>query len=150
MEEAILYGNGAIIWLGSLLVIAIGKYVIDKIDNQKVRKYVGRAFVEVKSAVAEVYQTYVGALKEADADGKLTDEEKAEAKSRAVAMAKSNIGKKGLKRLTNVLGVDAFDDWLGNKVEAAVDHAKKVGKAVNGGKAGKLLVGEVDETNPLP
>ena len=136
MEEAILYGHGVIVWLASLLVIAIGKYVIDKIDNEKVRKYVGRAFVEVKSAVAEVYQTYVSVLKEGkEDDGKLDDEEKAEAKKRAIAIAKSNIGKKGLKRLTNVLGVDAFDDWLGNKVEAAVDLSKKEGRAAaNGGK----------------
>lgn len=128
MEEAILYGDVGIRLVAVFLAGLIGKYLIAKIDNEKVRKYVGRAFVEVKSAVAEVYQVYVAALKEANEDGKLTALEKKQAKTMALKRAKSYIGKKGLKGLGRVLGTDAVEDWLGGKVEAAVDEAKKAGK----------------------
>jgi hypothetical protein len=141
--QALIHGDSAVAWVGAALAVLVIKYVIAKIDNEKVRKYVGRAWVEVRGAVAEVWQTYVSALKEANTDGKLTDDEKAEAKRYALEAAKANIGKKGLARLMRVLGLgdtDELDNWLGNKVETAVDLSKKEGKAAANGGA----------PNPLP
>lgn len=138
LYQVLIHGDDAITWVAVALAALVAKYVIAKIDNETVRKYVGRAWTEVKSAVAEVYQTYVAELKAASADGKLTDEEKAEAKKKAIALAKSNIGKKGLARLVRILGIDALDDWLGTQVEAAVDLSKKEGKAAASGATSPL------------
>lgn len=116
-------GNDVIVWLAVALVGLISRYVVAKIGSETVRKYVGRALDEVYDAVGEVYQTFVSEIKKGRADGQLTDEEKAEAKAKAIAIAKSNIGAKGLARLGRILGVD-IDDWLGTKVEASVAKLK--------------------------
>lgn len=140
LYQALVHGDSVIAWLGAALAGLVAKYVLTRIDNEKVRKYATRAWTEVKDAVAEVYQTYVSALKEANADGKLTPEEAAEARKKAIAIAKANIGKKGLARLSRILGLNLGDEieaWLGTKVEAAVTEAKTTG----GGAPGPLPSG---------
>ncbi len=110
--------------LGTILaVLGLGltRYVFVLIDNNIIRESLVRLWDETKAAVLEVGQTYVDALKEASLDGKLTDEEKAEAKSKAIAIAKSNLGKKGLLRLSRILDIDK---WIGGKVEAFVRESK--------------------------
>lgn len=152
LYQILIHGDSAIMWVGTFVATLIATYVIALIHSERVRKYVGRAWVEVRAAVSEVYQTYVSALKEGAADGKLTDDEKAEAKRRAIAIAKGNIGKKGLDRLMRILGLpsaaDGLDGWLGTHVEAAVDLAKKEGKAAEGTKP--LIVASVGADSPLP
>jgi hypothetical protein len=53
-----------------------------------------RALLSIQAAVREVYETYTRELKAANADGKLTDEERKEARSRArdaaIAYGKAN------------------------------------------------------------
>ncbi len=141
-EDAILWGltTGDQLWtyLGALLMVTALAYVARHWKG-KPGEIIGRAISEVGDAIREVYQTYVGALKDGRADGKLTDAERATAKRMAIAIAKSNIGKKGLGRLMRVLGIDALDDWLGSKVEAAIADAKVVGKAAAGGSTPRPL-----------
>lgn len=124
LYQILLAGDSVIVWVAVALAGLIAKWVLGKIGSETVKKYVGRALDEVNDAVAEVYQTYVGALKKANEDGKLTDAEKAEAKRMAIDIAKSNIGSKGLARLARILGLGDVDDWLDTKVEATIAKAK--------------------------
>ena len=142
LYQILISGDSVIAWAAVLLAGLVAKYIIGKIGNDTVRKYVGRAWTEVQAAVAEVYQTYVEALKEGNKDGKLTAREAAEAKARAMRIAKSNIGQKGLERLMRILGLSSsgeVESWLGNKIESAIDTSKKVGTAVKTGAASPLL-----------
>lgn len=115
-------GSTVLYWVLAAVGALVSRFVLGLIKSQRVKLYVGRALTEVGDAVLDVCKTYVEAIKEARADGKLTDEEKAAAKKLAVDTAKRNIGRDGLERLAKVLGFDAatLDQWLGTKVEAAV------------------------------
>ncbi len=113
-------GDGAL-WalgfVGSWLLAVVTKHV-------SARAIVLRALQEVGAAVFEVAQTFVSNLKLAAVDGKLTKNEVGEAKRRALELAKSNIGVKGLKRLAKVLGIEDIEAWLGNKIESSIASAK--------------------------
>lgn len=124
---ALVEGDHVIAWVAAFVVGLIGKWVIAKIDSERVRKYVGRALDEVYDAVGEVWQTYVKGIKEGASDGKLTIGEKRAAKAKAIATARANIGKEGLARLTRILGTDALDGWLATKVESTVTKFKNAG-----------------------
>ena len=132
LYSILINGDSAIAWAAVFLAGLVAKYLLSKIGGETAQKYIGRAWLEVQAAVAEVYQVYVAALKEANKDGKLTAAEKSEAKTKALATVKANIGAKGLERLMRVLGLSSEAEvtgWLGNKVEAAIDSSKKVGTA---------------------
>lgn len=118
-------GDVAVTWLLVFLFGSLSALVLKTISNTTVQAILVRATEEVKDAVLEVEQTYVKALKAANADGKLTDEEKKAAMDKAIAIAKSNIGMKGLKRLARVVGIDAVTSWLETKAEATVATIKK-------------------------
>lgn len=126
--QILLSGDSVIMWVAAGLLALIGRYVVAKIGSEKIRTYVGRAVMEVSDAVKEVYQTYVSALKASNVDGRLTDDEQAEAFTMALDIAKSNLGAKGLERLARILGIGsdpaALDAWLGTKVESAVASLK--------------------------
>jgi len=109
------------------LTAALTRYVLVKIESNLIREGLGRLWSEVQAAVREVGQTYVDAIREGAADGKLTDAEKKEAKKRAVEIAKSNFGRKGLKALARIIDVDA---WLGSKVEAFLGETKAAEKLI--------------------
>lgn len=117
------YGIDALTWVLLALSALLLRWVFPLVQNAWANGVLNRAWTEVKAAVLEVGQTYVDALKEGKADGKLTEDEKSLAKSKAIAVAKSNIGKKGLKALARIVGVDV-EKWLGSKVESAVAVAK--------------------------
>lgn len=129
LYQALIHGDSVVAWLGAAVAALIIKYLIAKIGNDKIRLYAERAAREVFNAVEEVWMTYVKALKEGNLDGRLTPEEKAEAKTRAISIAKSNIGAKGITRLAKVLGVGELDTWLGTKVESSVNALKMVGRS---------------------
>ena len=111
------YGMAALGFPVAALTAGLTRYVFVLISSKIIGDAIARLWHETRMAVLEVGQTYTDALKEASADGKLTGAEKYEAKAKAIAIAKSNFGKKGLLRLSRVLDVD---EWLGNKVEAFV------------------------------
>lgn len=116
---------GGISWLLSHFILVL-------IHSTKLRSLAGRAWDEIQAAVLEVEQTYIAALKEGrEDDGKLSAAEKAEAKSRALSIAKENIGAKGLHRLARILGVEDLDKWIGGKIEAVV-HETKAPKLITG------------------
>ena len=149
--QALIHGDHVVAWVVAALAAFAIKYVLGRIGSERVRSYVERAAREVFNAVEEVWQTYVSALKEANSDGKLTREEKFGARSKAIAIAKANLGKKGLARLVRILGIDPsdLDGWLGTKVESSVNALKLAGKAAGGGrKIGELV--DAGDPSPLP
>ena len=100
-------------------------------SNSTARAVLGRAGEEVRAVVLDVFQTFVGAIKEGRADGKLTADEKERARSMALSKLKANLGKAGLARLARVLGLknDLLDSWLISKIESGVAEAKLIGTA---------------------
>lgn len=124
------HGTTALAWVLTLLGGLLAKYVYHRISNSYARGVIERAWTEVRTAVMEVAQAYVGSLKKGRADGKLTSEEKGNAQILAFETAKRNIGKKGLRRLARVLGLDSVDDWLKNKIEATVHELSPESTAV--------------------
>lgn len=78
-----------------------------------------------QKAVRSVYQTYVAAIKEGRADGKLTQAEKDEAKKQAIAKAKSYLSLPELMKLFGGKGQAPIDELIGDAVEAGVNEVKK-------------------------
>jgi hypothetical protein len=118
------WGDKVLSWVLALLGTLLSTYVIKKYLSGSVRDLLLRAWAEVIDAVIEVKQTYTDSLKTAAADGRLTTAESEEAKHRAVQIAKSNLGAKGLARLARVIGVDV-DRWLSTKVESTLAKIKR-------------------------
>ncbi len=112
------------------------KLIAAKVRMEYLRGVLIRLDDAVLSAVKEVSQTYVDALKNGRADGTLTDEESRKAKELALASAKSYLGMKGLSELARVLGLGSGEaqSLLSSKIEAAV-HDLNVVKQVTGGSA---------------
>jgi hypothetical protein len=76
----------------------------------------------VMTAVKSAEQVTVAALRAANADGRITDEEKAAVKAKVLEEVKSHLGPRGLAEIGKILGLDdgALASLLGSKVEAAV------------------------------
>lgn len=102
------------------------KFLSDKIDSPRITQMVLSFGQELRAVIIEVNSTYVDALKDAGQDGEWTDEEKAIAKSRAIAKLKENWGMAGLQRLTKILGIGgSIDSWLGTQLEATLSDMKE-------------------------
>lgn len=69
------------------VLIALGKLIVAKINNATLNRVVAAVHEAVGVAVDSVYQTYVSDIKAASADGKLSQDEAAEALNKAVAQA---------------------------------------------------------------
>lgn len=103
----------------------LGTYLLAKVHGTAAKAIFKKAQDAVSVAVKQVYQTYVSELKEANTDGKLTPEEKKNARDQAVAIAKSYIGMKGLKVILWIFGLS--DEKLVSLIEAEVYQAKQDG-----------------------
>jgi hypothetical protein len=144
--------------LATLIVGILGavmtRFVWSRINTDWARRLLERVYAEVVDAVLIVWQTYVHELKESSADGKLTPEERAEAKRRAVATVLKNLGETGIDRLAKALGfkdtgpvsaVNRTVSWLEDKTEAAVAGMKSAGITLNG-----VRKGTVAQVAPVP
>jgi len=122
------YGDKIGALLAAVVAALLGRYVWDKMNREALRAVTQRACAEVIDAVLETWQSYVSTLKVARVDGTLTEEERQEAKRRAIATAKSNLGPKGLARLARALGFGAdltkVESWIGSKTESAIATLK--------------------------
>lgn len=130
----VVYDLLPIVW--PVLLIVVGGYLVPKLKELLEEKIAGekhnyaeavaiRATDAIYTATAEIGQTYVDAIKEGKADGKLDDAEKAEAKKRAAARAKQLIGPEGIRVLSEVLGGEyAAETFISSKIEAAIKDAK--------------------------
>lgn len=121
------YGVAILGAIGTLTTI-IGGYAVKALlgytSNTWLRMFTDRMAIEAKNAVLEVQQTYIDELAKGRADGILTKEEAATARSAAILTLKSNLGVKGLRRIAHAFGLDdpAIDRLLGTHVEAAVQR----------------------------
>lgn len=120
------HGGTAVGWAATLLLM-VGTFVLARLGlGARAKAILQAAYSEIVSAVREVAQTYVAELKLANADNRLTADEKDKAFSMALRAAKANIGTKGLKRLATILkaaGID-IEGWLGSKIESAVHQLR--------------------------
>lgn len=130
---ALVHGDSILFWVLTALGGMTARLVLAHVKNATVNGVVGRALSEIGDAVLLVGHTYVDDLKAASADGSLTPEEAARAKSDAIDVAKKNIGAAGLAKLAKVLGVDDLDHWLETKVESAVATVNKTGISTSPG-----------------
>lgn len=102
------------------------QYIQAKVKNEYLRGALTRLNDAVLTAVREVQQVAVEAIKAGRADGKLTADEKAAVKKAALDSVKSHLGVKGVDELIKILGLSdgSIDRLLESKIEAAV-HALK-------------------------
>ena len=129
----VVYDLLLIVW--PVLLLVVGGYLVPKVKELLEEKIAGekhnyaeavaiRATDAIYTVVTEIGQTYVDAIKEGKADGKLDDADKAEAKKRAATRAKQLIGPEGIKVLAEVLGADGVESFISSKIEAAVKDTK--------------------------
>jgi hypothetical protein len=120
----------------------LAQFIQAKVQSEYLRGVLVRLDDAVLSAVREVQQVTVDAIKSASPDGKLTPEQQAKVKQAAIDTIKSHLGMKGIGELAKVLGLEdgTIDKLLSTRVEAAV-HDLKQARAANGlqGTAGAEL-----------
>lgn len=118
----------ALLALIGWLSLKLADLIKAKTDNAYVQGVLLRLNDAVWTAVREVEQTMVGALKATNTDGsgKLTETSQANAKTAAINTIKEHLGPKGLAELGDIIGVagPALDQFLGKRVEAVVNAAK--------------------------
>lgn len=124
ITTVISWGDHIASWVLALLGTVLTTYVIRKLLKGKVAEIIERTLVEIVDAVLEVKQTYVDSLKASALDGKLTSDERKEARDKAIKIAMSNLGVKGLARLGKILGVESLENWFSTKVESAIGKMK--------------------------
>jgi hypothetical protein len=98
-----------------------------KVQNEYLKGVLVRLDDAVFTAVKDIEQSVVEQIKEASADGKITDDEKKRIKEKALASVRSHLGTKGLAEVARILGLDggALDGLLSSKVEAAVHDLRR-------------------------
>lgn len=113
----------ALTWLAA----KVAQFINAKVKNEYLRGALVRLDDAVLAAVREVQQVTVEAIKAASADGRLTAEERAQVKTKAIEAVKSHLGMKGLAELAKVLGLggDAVEKMLSTRIEAAVHDLKR-------------------------
>lgn len=94
-----------------------------------------RLTAAVQTVVLDVNGTIKADMIAAAADGKITDEEKAEIKDRALTRLKTHIGLKGLAEIVEILGISPslLDTFLGSHLEAAIEGSKDRSGVPGGG-----------------
>jgi len=88
--------------------------------NERVKGILVRLNDAAATAVGEMEQSAVKALKAASPDGKLTPATAAAVKDAAITSLKGHLGPKGLEELKTVLGVADVEAALSSRIESAV------------------------------
>lgn len=100
-------------------------WVRTKVKNEKLQALLLRVDDAASTAVLSVGQTYADALTRAAADGKITKGEADEAKRRAVAEAKRQLGPEGWEQWCKLMGNESkAEDGLSARIEAALKKVK--------------------------
>jgi len=105
-------------WLSAKLA----QLIQAKVKNEYLRGMLVRLDEAVFTAVKDLQQTVVDAIKAATADGKISEIEKQRIKQAAIDNVKSHLGTKGLAELGQILGltITSVEGLIASKVEAAV------------------------------
>lgn len=83
----------------------------ERLERRRFRK----ALLALESGVERTYQAYVKAIKAGRADGKLTEAEKAKARSMARSQAVSLAKNEGID-LLRTIGAEYVDVWIGRLI----------------------------------
>ena len=136
----------AVLSLLAVLVLFGIRWLHAKTGSDLLARLVRGVASAARLAVQEVWATYVKSLKDRAEDGKLTAEEKAQARALAIELVKSFIGAKGLALLLRQTGMSsaALDQYLGAFVETAIVDEKRTDRVT---QPPPLLAGTV---TPLP
>lgn len=108
--------------VSGVIVPLVAWYIKKKVDHEKTEHLLLTLNDAVGTAVASTAQVYVNELKKARADGKLTDEEKKNARRAAIREAKRLLGAKLCSELCRRTG--SADTALETYVEAEVGERK--------------------------
>jgi hypothetical protein len=102
------------------------KWLAAKVHNERLGTALMVGVDAVQTAVSEVEQTMAAAMREAAADGVITDAEKAALKAKAIELSKKQLGDHGMALLGKGLqmGEEQLTGWLGSRVEATVAQNK--------------------------
>lgn len=105
----------------------VAQLISAKVKHEWLRGVLLRLDDAVLNATREVQQAVVNEIKAGRADGRLTAEERAQVKARAVESIRSHLGVKGLAELGRVLGLDngCVEKLLSTRVEAAVHDLRR-------------------------
>lgn len=105
-----------------LLVSTLATYIVLRIKKKMDQEAINSgAFDVVVQAVAVVYREYVSDIKKAREDGKLTLEEREEARAKAKQKALELARSDEMRKFLGSIGSTAFDVLI----EKAVNHLKK-------------------------
>ncbi len=110
--------------VSGVVVPLVSWFIKKKVDHEKTEHLLLTLNEAVGTAVASTAQVYVSELKKARTDGKLTDEEKKNARRAAIREAKRLLGEKLCKELRKRCGSE--DAVLETYVEAEVAERKNV------------------------
>ena len=105
----------------------VAQLISAKVKHEWLRGVLIRLDDAVLNATREVQQVVVNEIKAGRADGKLTAEERAQVKARAIESIRSHLGMKGLTELARVLGLEdgCLEKLLSTRVEAAVHDLRR-------------------------
>lgn len=122
----ILENDAAMTALVGAITTLVGWFIKNKVEGEKAERALMLLNGAAWNTVGEVAQTYVKARRRANADGKLTEAEKREARTLALRKAKQIIGAKGQKLLRQVMGDhETVEAHLVSAIEARVASVKK-------------------------
>lgn len=94
------------------------------IKNQTASGIVERFNDIVVNVVVMLGQTMASEFRDANADGKLTKDEKIRLRNRAIAIIRGYIGPKGIALLAKILGIEDIIGYIETRVETAVADRK--------------------------
>ena len=105
----------------------VAQLISAKVKHEWVRGVLLRLDDAILHSVREVQQAVVNEIKAGRADGKMTVEERARVKARAIESIRSHLGVKGLAELARVLGLEngSVEKLLSTRVEAAVHDLRR-------------------------
>jgi len=137
--DLVMGGGGVLLSLLSVAGAYLVALVRQKLKSELAAGVMKRLGFAARAAVKAVYQEYVQALKESNADGKLTDAEMAEAKARAIAKAKGLLNLGELIKLFS-LPKDGVDHFIGEAIETAIGEVRsEVVKPSSNGSGPRIL-----------
>lgn len=118
--------GSVLLFLLSLVGLALRKYVLSRIDNLKLRDTLTRVSDASLNAVQDVAQSYADDLRKASADGKLTMEERLMARGQALDRMKLLLGQVGLAEVSQVFGLDPdkLEHHLMSRIESTLKGLK--------------------------
>ncbi len=125
-------GSSALVAILLWVVGLVSFLAVSKIKNEYAAKAVGRFFTVLRQIVRHVYQSFVEPLQDVQG-GKLTPEQKAQAREKAKEALLSYVGLDGLRQIAYILGFGSLDKkgvdiFIETAIEDMVVSEKNNGK----------------------